>query len=264
MSSPPPDTGGTSATDPGAGSGAVRVLVVDDQRVVREGLLMLLGLIDGLEVVGAAGDGEEALAVVEETDPDVVLMDLNMPRLDGIEATRRLAQTHPHLPVVVLTTYTDDQRVFAALRAGARGYLTKDAGAAEIEAAIASAAQGKAHLDPDVQRRLLDALTSGTPFGVPPRDGASTSPPADPGEHTGEKDVAVPGGLTRREVDVVQHIAAGHSNAEIAAVLFVSEATVKTHINHIFAKTGVRDRAQLVGYAFRTGLASPSTSRPVR
>jgi len=106
---------GPPATDP------TRVLVVDDQRVVREGLLMLLGLIDGLEVVGAATDGEEALGLVEDTDPDVVLMDLNMPRLDGIEATRRLTESHPHLPVVVLSTYTDDERVFAALRAGARG-----------------------------------------------------------------------------------------------------------------------------------------------
>ena len=239
-----------------AAPGAVRVLVVDDQRVVREGLLMLLGLIDGLAVVGAAGDGEEALTVVEETDPDVVLMDLNMPRMDGIEATRRLAQTHPHLPVVVLTTYTDDQRVFSALQAGARGYLTKDAGAAEIEAAIGSAARGKAHLDPDVQRRLLDALTSGG-FGAPPGDAALTAAPSEADGLPADRNAAVPDGLTRREVEVVGHIAAGHSNAEIAAVLFVSEATVKTHINHIFAKTGVRDRAQLVGYAFRTGVASP-------
>ncbi len=234
-------------TDHDAAHDAVRVLVVDDQRVVREGLLMLLGLIDGLEVVGAAGDGEEALAMVEVADPDVVLMDLHMPRLDGVEATRRLARSHPHLPVVVLTTYTDDQRVFSALQAGARGYLTKDAGAAEIEAAIASAARGKAHLDPDVQRRLLDMLKAGTSFGVPSGAGAATARSAG---------LAAPDGLTRREVDVVQHIAAGHSNAEIAAALFVSEATVKTHVNHVFAKTGVRDRAQLVGYAFRTGLAA--------
>ena len=230
---------------------AIRVLVVDDQRVVREGLSMLLGLIDGLEVVGVADDGEQALALVAGTDPDVVLMDLNMPRLDGTEATRRLAVTHPHLPVVVLTTYTDDERVFSALQAGARGYLTKDAGAQEIEAAVRSAARGKAHLDPDVQRRLLDLLTSGTSFGVPPSGDVPSRT-----EGTGP-DGPAPDGLTRREVDVVRHIAAGHSNAEIAAALFVSEATVKTHINHIFAKTGVRDRAQLVGYAFRTGLAAP-------
>ena len=228
-----------------------RVLVVDDQRVVREGLLMLLGLIDGLQVVGAAADGEQALAMVDDTDPDVVLMDLNMPRLDGIEATGRLAQTHPHLPVVVLTTYTDDERVFAALRAGARGYLTKDAGAAEIQAAITSASSGKAHLDPDVQRRLLDALRSGAAFAVP----ADTDPPAGRGSVAAGPGAA-PDGLTRREVEVVEHIAAGHSNADIAGALFVSEATVKTHINHIFAKTGVRDRAQLVTYAYRTGIAT--------
>jgi DNA-binding NarL/FixJ family response regulator len=254
----------TPDASPDTTQGAIRVLVVDDQRVVREGLLMLLGLIEGLEVVGAAGDGEEALAVVDATDPDVVLMDLNMPRLDGIEATRRLAQTHPHLPVVVLTTYTDDQRVFSALQAGARGYLTKDAGAAEIEAAIVSVGRGKAHLDPDVQRRLLDALKSGIPFGVPSVGSAAAAPPSEAEQHTGDHGVAVPVGLTRREVDVVRHNAAGHANAEIAAVLFVSEATVKTHINHIFAKTGVRDRAQLVGYAFRTGLASAHPSGPAR
>ena len=256
MTSQSPDTGGTSGATPEPGPGAVRVVVVDDQRVVREGLRVLLGLLDGLEVVGDASDGEDALAVVEETDPDVVLMDLNMPRLDGIEATRRLAQTHPHLPVVVLTTYSDDQRVFAALQAGARGYLTKDAGAAEIEAAIGAAARGKAHLDPDVQLRLLDALKTGTAFGVEPGSprGASGS--------TDEQEVSVPDGLTRRELDVLRHIAAGHSNAEIAAALFVSEATVKTHVNHLFAKTGVRDRAQLVGYAFRAGLATPRPTQP--
>ena len=249
---------GPPATDP------TRVLVVDDQRVVREGLLMLLGLIDGLEVVGAATDGEEALGLVEDTDPDVVLMDLNMPRLDGIEATRRLTESHPHLPVVVLTTYTDDERVFAALRAGARGYLTKDAGAAEIHVAITAATSGQAHLDPDVQRRLLDALRAGAPFGV--TDVGAAGPmaaPLPPGTR-GVGHVVAPGGegLTRRELDVVRHIAAGRSNAEIAATLFVSEATVKTHINHVFAKTGVRDRAQLVAYAFRAGLADPTDGFP--
>jgi len=244
-------------TDPR--TGAIRVLVVDDQRVVREGLSMLLGLIDGLEVVGAAGDGEEALAMVAGTDPDVVLMDLDMPRLDGTETTRRLSRSHPHLPVVVLTTYTDDQQVFSALQAGARGYLTKDAGAQEIEAAVCSAARGRAHLDPDVQRRLLDLLRSGTSFAVPAGGGTGVvAPDASPRSlEAGSEDRAAPDGLTRREVDVVRHVAAGHSNAEIAAALFVSEATVKTHVNHVFAKTGVRDRAQLVGYAFRTGLAAP-------
>ncbi|HEU5038922.1 MAG TPA: response regulator transcription factor [Nocardioides sp.] len=222
----------------------VRVLVVDDLRVVREGLQMLLGLLDTVTVVGAAADGEEAIAMVTADPPDVVLMDLNMPRLDGIEATRRLAASHPHVPVVVLTTLSDDRQVFAALQAGARGFLTKDAGAAEIENAILTAARGQASLDPDVQRRLLDALRSGAAFGVP-----ATAPDRLPGE--------LPDGLTAREAEVVQLIAAGHSNTEIADRLFVSTATVKTHVNHIFAKTGLRDRAQVVAYAYRTGLAEP-------
>lgn len=224
----------------------VRVLVVDDLRVVREGLLMLLGLLDTVEVVGAAADGEEAIEQVTADPPDVVLMDLNMPRLDGIEATRRLAESHPQVPVVVLTTLSDDRQVFAALQAGARGYLTKDAGAAEIENAILTAARGQASLDPDVQRRLLDALRAGSAFGVP-------GPAPLPGE--------LPDGLTAREAEVVQLIAAGRSNSEIAAQLFVSTATVKTHVNHIFAKTGLRDRAQVVSYAYRTGLAEPPQRR---
>jgi DNA-binding NarL/FixJ family response regulator len=140
--------------------------------------------------------------------------------------------------------------------AGARGYLTKDAGAAEIEAAISSAASGKAHLDPDVQRRLLDALRSGTPFDVPaPATGTDRTVGA------GTPVDAAPDGLTRREVDVVRQVVAGHSNAEIAASLFVSEATVKTHVNHIFAKTGVRDRAQAVVYAYENGLATSTRER---
>lgn len=243
--------GGLPAPEP------IRVMVVDDQRVVREGLLMLLGLIDGLEVVGAAADGEQALKMVADTDPDVVLMDLNMPRLDGIETTRRLAASHPHLPVVVLTTYTDDQRVFAALRAGARGYLTKDAAAAEILAAVTTACSGKAHLDPDVQRRLLDAFKAAAPVAVTAPGTPRPGPVGDAGSAWPGRAGAAPDGLTRREVDVVQHIAAGSSNAEIAAALFVSEATIKTHINHIFAKTGARNRAQLVRYAFRSGIATP-------
>jgi DNA-binding NarL/FixJ family response regulator len=222
------------------------VAVVDDQRVVREGLQMMLGLLDGVEVVGLAADGVEALALVAAAAPDVVLMDLNMPRLDGIAATRALAEDHPEVPVVVLTTYTDDERVFAALRAGARGFLTKDAGAEEIEGAIRSAARGQAALDADIQRRLLDALRTGAALGVPAAPGPLPATPPD--------------ALTAREAEVVQLIALGYSNNEIAAALFVSPATVKTHINHIFAKTALRDRAQLVAYAYRTGLAEAPRS----
>ena len=166
-------------------------------------------------------------------------MDLNMPRCNGVQATSQLRERQPHTAVVVLTTYSDDDWVFSALQAGARGFLTKDAGAAEIHRAILDVAAGNAQLDPGVQRRLLDALGSGDRFAV----AGQVTPPDE---------------LTPREAEVLAHIAAGLSNAEIASTLFVSQATVKTHINHIFTKTGLRDRAQLVGYAFRHGLATPS------
>ncbi len=215
-----------------------RVLVVDDQTVVRDGLVLLLGLLPGLEVVGSAGDGEEAVRLVGERRPDVVLMDLRMPRVDGVEATRRIKAEHPAVQIVVLTTYSDDESVFAALQAGARGYLTKDAGADEIARAIEAVLGGDAQLDPSVQRRLVDALATG---GVPSRRRRDN----------------LPDGLTQREAEVLTLIADGQSNAEIARGLFISEATVKTHINNLFAKAGLRDRAQAVTYAYRRGLAKP-------
>jgi DNA-binding NarL/FixJ family response regulator len=216
---------------------AIRVLIADDHKIVREGLASLLGLLPGIHVVGAAIDGDDAVRQASELHPDVVLMDLNMPRCNGVQATARLRTEQPQVRVVVLTTYSDDAWVFAALQAGARGFLTKDAGADEIRRAITTVAAGHAQLDPSVQSRLLDALSRGDQFAV-----------AGPG---------APDELTPREAEVLGHIAAGLSNAEIAAALFVSEATVKTHINHIFTKTGLRDRAQLVRYAFRHGLATP-------
>lgn len=212
-----------------------RVLVADDQTVVREGIVMLLGLLPGIEVVGAAADGEEAVRLVERYAPDVVLMDLRMPRCDGVEATRRIRAAHPATEVVVLTTYADDESVFPALQAGARGYLTKDAGGEEIARAIADVRSGAAGLSPQVQRRLLERL-SATPSGP----------------------VELPDGLTAREAEVLALIADGLSNAEIAQQLFVSPATVKTHINNLFAKTAVRDRAQAVAYAFRHGIRHSS------
>lgn len=236
----------------------VRVLIADDQKIVREGLVSLISLLPGITVVGSAVDGDDAVRQVGETHPDVVLMDLNMPRCNGVEATERLRQLHPGTAVVVLTTYSDDAWVFSALQAGARGFLTKDAGTDEIHRAITAVAAGHAQLDPAVQRRLLDALGSGQRFaiaGVSPPGGATGGGPQSPsGTSAGGP---LPDELTPREAEVLAHIAAGLSNSEIAATLFVSEATVKTHINHIFAKTGLRDRAQLVGYAFRHGLASP-------
>jgi DNA-binding NarL/FixJ family response regulator len=216
----------------------IRVLVADDQKVVRDGLAMLLGLLDGIEVIGTAVDGADAVRQALAAEPDIVLMDLNMPTVDGVEATRRLVEAGARARVVVLTTYADDDWVFRALQAGARGFLTKDAGAEEIQQAITTVAAGQAQLDPSVQRRLLEALASGARLGVE------------------ERATPVDDGLTAREAEVLVEIAHGWSNAEIATRLFVSEATVKTHINHLLAKTGCRDRAALVGYAYRTGRVS--------
>ena len=217
-------------------TGAIRVLVADDQRVVREGLATLLGLLAGVEVVGTAADGDEALALAIQLRPDVVLMDLRMPRCDGIEATRRLRDHDTGIKVLVLTTYADDRSVIDALRAGARGYLTKDAGAAEIHQALQRVIGGQAAIDPAVQHHVLNAI--------------ATSPDATPAGRA----PTYPDGLTQREADVLALIAQGLSNTEIAGQLMISETTVKSHINHLFAKTGVRDRAQAVTYAYHHGL----------
>jgi DNA-binding NarL/FixJ family response regulator len=215
----------------------IRVVLADDQRVVREGLGTLLGLIPGIEVVGTAADGHEALALAIKLRPDVVLMDLRMPRCDGIEATRLLRDHDVGIKVLVLTTYADDRSVIDALRAGARGYLTKDAGAAEIREALERVTSGQPAIDPAVQQHLVDAIAAGG---------------AGPGG--GEPAPQFPDGLTAREAEVLRLIAQGLSNAEIAGRLTVSETTVKSHINHVFAKIGVRARAQAVTYAYRNGL----------
>ncbi|MFI8233013.1 response regulator [Streptomyces sp. NPDC085900] len=214
-----------------------RVVVADDQTVVREGIVMLLGLLPGIEVVGSAGDGEEAVKLVAELAPDVVLMDLRMPRCDGVEATRRIREEHPGTQVVVLTTFADDESLFPALRAGARGYLTKDAGGDEIVRAVHSVLSGDAGLSPSIQRRLLERLSEPEP---------RPAPPAEP-----------PDGLTAREIEVLVLIAEGLNNTQIGRRLHVSTATVKTHINNIFTKTGLKDRAQAVRYAYAKGIARP-------
>ena len=223
------------------GPGPIRVLIADDQRVVRDGLSMLVGLIDGVEVVGTACDGAEAVRLAEDHRPNVVLMDLGMPGTDGTAATADLRQRLPATRVLVLTTYAAEDAIVPALQAGARGYLTKDASAEQIEAAIRAVHAGQTHLDPVVQERLVSAVTSRAPAA-----------PAAPGP--GQKP---PGGLTAREAEVLTLLAAGLSNAEIGTRLYLSNATVKTHINRIFAKTGARDRAQAVRYAYQHGLATP-------
>jgi DNA-binding NarL/FixJ family response regulator len=211
----------------------MKVLIADDQTAVREGLTALLQTLPDIEVVGAATDGEEAVTLSQELAPDVMLMDLRMPRLDGIEATRRIRKEHPEIQVVVLTTYADDESIITALRAGAIGYLTKDASRDHIRRALDAAAAGQAVLDPAVQGRLVEIASLSQPIAF----------------------AALPDGLTEREAEVLRLIATGLSNTEIATRLFVSEATVKTHVNRIFAKTGSRDRAQAIAYAHRHRLA---------
>ena len=220
-------------------SDRIRVLLADDQRVVREGLATLLSLLEGIDVVGAAGDGDEVVELARRVSPDVVLMDLRMPRCDGVEATLRLRALDPDVKVLVLTTYADDRSVIDALRAGARGYLTKDASAEEIRSALDQVMRGQAAIDPAVQHHLIDAIA---------RSPAPSEPPTGP---------RLPDSLTPREGEVLRLIGEGLSNREIADRLRVSEATIKSHVNHLFAKTGVRDRAQAVTYAYRHGLTHP-------
>ena len=217
-------------------SETVRVLIADDQALVREGLMTLLAAASGIEPVGAAADGEEAVALGARLRPDVVLMDLRMPALDGVEATRRIRAAQPDTEIVVLTTHADETSILDALSAGARGYLTKDAGIAEIARAVHAAAAHQSVLDPVAHSHLLAAASAGSP-----RRPASREP--------------LPDDLTPREAEVLSLIANGLSNAEIAAELVVSEATVKSHVNHVFAKIGARDRAQAVHYAYTHGLA---------
>lgn len=216
----------------------IRVMVVDDQALVREGLMTLLDAAAGIAPVAAAADGAEAVRLAGRHRPDVILMDLRMPVLDGVEATRQIRAAQPDTEIVVLTTHADEASILDAMRAGARGYLTKDAGIAEISRAVHAAAAHQAVLDPVAQSALIEAASAGAARAVP----ASTA-------------ASLPDDLTPREAEVLSLVARGLSNGEIASTLVVSEATVKTHINHVFAKIGARDRAQAVHYAYTHGLA---------
>jgi DNA-binding NarL/FixJ family response regulator len=217
-------------------SDPIRVLVADDQAVVREGLMTLLAATPGIEPVADAADGAEAVRLAARHRPEVVLMDLRMPNVDGVQATREIRAAQPETEIVVLTTHADEASILDALRAGARGYLTKDAGIKEIARAVQAAAAHQSLLDPIVQAKLLEAVGTAAP--------GPTSPPR-----------PLPDELTPREAEVLSLIARGLSNREIAAQLVVSEATVKTHVNHVFAKIGARDRAQAVHYAYTHDLA---------
>ena len=221
----------------------LRVVIADDQASVREGLVLLLGGLPGIDVVGAAADGEQALALVAEHQPHAILLDLHMPVLDGIGATRRLVAEYPAVAIVVLTTYADDGSVIEALQAGARSYLTKDADRTDIARALQAAAGGLTVFDPRVRATLLAAASSAPPAAEP---GSAPSPAPSPGA-TPEP----PDGLTHREVEILGLMAQGLTNPEIAQRLFLSNHTIKTHINRIFAKTGSRDRVAAIGYAQR-------------
>ncbi|MEU6849819.1 response regulator transcription factor [Actinacidiphila alni] len=226
-----------SATGRDAQRPPLRVVVADDQASVREGLVLMLDLLPDLDVVGSAANGEEALEQVARHRPDAILLDLHMPVMDGTEATRRLTAEHPDVAVVVLTTYADDRSVLDTLRAGARSYLTKDADRLHIAQTLHSAVAGLSVLHPQVRATLLAAA-------------ADPPPAADARDEAAEP----PDGLTRREAEILGLLARGLTNPEIAAALFLSQNTVKTHINRVFAKTGSRDRIAAARYAREHGL----------
>ena len=213
---------------------AIRVLIVDDHAIVREGLRTFLGMLPDIELVGEASGGEEALAAVARSRPAVVLMDLVMPGMDGIEATRRLHESHPEVRVIALTSFTDDAKVYPVIKAGAVAYLLKDVGAQDLAEAIRAAARGEVRLHPEVTRRLMSGIAGGEPS---------------------------PSDLTGREQEVLACLGRGLANKEIAAELFIAEKTVKTHVSNILDKLGLADRTQAALYAARHGLAGPPAAR---
>jgi DNA-binding NarL/FixJ family response regulator len=224
----------TSAT-----SSPIRVLIADDQQMVRQGFSVLLGAQPGIEVIGQAVDGLDAVAKVAELGPDVVLMDIRMPELGGIEATRRITDERPEIRVLVLTTFDLDEYVYEALRAGASGFLLKDASAEQLAEAVRVVAAGDALLAPGITRRLIAEFSR-----------LDDRPRAPLKKRVGE--------LTERETEVLALIAQGLSNAEIAERLVVAEQTVKTHVGRILVKLGLRDRTQAAVFAYESGLVRPS------
>ncbi|MGM7776567.1 response regulator [Arthrobacter sp. KNU-44] len=221
----------------------IRVLLVDDQPLLRMGFRLILEGEDDLEVVGEASDGAEAVRKVEELEPDVVLMDVRMPAVDGIEATRRITASASNARIIILTTFDLDEYAFSGLQAGASAFLLKDVAPAELVQGVRLVASGDAVVAPRVTQRLLETYVRG---GRVP--GQATAQPRDP----------LLEGLTPRETEMLEAIAGGLSNAEIAHKFFLSEATVKTHVRRILTKLHLRDRVQVVVYAYETGLVIPS------
>ena len=226
------------------GDGKIKVLIVDDHQVVRQGLRTFLELHDDIQVVGEAADGQSAVDLVRELTVDVVLMDLMMPRLDGISATREVIGLGTGTRVIALTSFTDDSQVFPAIQAGASSYLLKDVSPDELIEAIRAAHRGEPRLHPDVARRLMEAMRE---TGDAEARAATGAPPA----------AALVGDLTDRELEVIRAVAQGKSNQEIAQQFFISEKTVKTHVSHILAKLDLKDRTQLAIFAIRNDLADP-------
>jgi DNA-binding NarL/FixJ family response regulator len=221
---------------------SIRVLIVDDQALVRSGFRLILETRADIEVVGEAGDGQRAIVCARELEPDVILMDIRMPLVDGIEATRQIVASDAKSRILVLTTFDLDEYVYAAIRAGASGFLLKDVRPGDLIDAIRLIAEGNALLGPTVTRRLLDRFASPDANGRP--------------------DATIIAALTEREREILQLVASGLSNAELAQHLFLSEATVKTHVSNVLRKLGVRDRVQAVIAAYNAGLVRPQQSPP--
>jgi DNA-binding NarL/FixJ family response regulator len=234
--------------------GVIRVVLVDDQELVRTGFRLVLGGQPDLEVVGEAGDGAEAIEVVAQTRPDVVVMDVRMPRMDGVEATRRIRVSDDAPRVLILTTFDLDEYVYEAIKAGASGFLLKDTGARNLIEGVRIVHSGDAIVAPSTTRRLFDRFAAAAPSWAAPggSDRAAAGPAARP-QHQGPAG----GPLTARETEVLREVALGLSNAEIAGRMYLSEATVRTHVSNILGKLGLRGRVQAVVYAYEAGLVRP-------
>ena len=215
----------------------IRILIVDDHTVVRDGLNALLSAERGMQVVGVAGDGDAAIQLVGELRPDIILLDLVMPRVDGVEATLQIKRDHPEVKILVLTSFGEDHQVFAAIKAGANGYLMKDTSTDELIQAVRDTISGVPVMQPEIAQKLIREIQS--------QDGLQD----------------VENELTEREIEILQHLAQGKSNQQIADDLFLSERTVRTHITNILSKLGLKNRTQAVLYALREGIAHMQYTR---